>query len=327
MVLGMAVAGVGLAFGLLMWLIKRQVVSPLSVAVGQIGRLDVRADAGRHEGDYRTIVDGINRTLEAVIDPLNVAAEYIDQISKGEIPPPITQQFKGDFNEIKRNLNACIAALNLMRKDVRTLAAAALSGQLQVRADVSPHQGAFRSIVGGFNETLNAVIGPLNVAAEYVDRISKGDIPPRITDQYQGDFNAIRNNLNTCIDAINALIADAAMLAGAAVEGRLTTRADSGRHQGDFKKIVQGVNDTLDAVIGPLTLAADYVRRIGNGDIPAKITASFQGDFDGLKRSLDACIDGLAGLQESNAVVQLLTVNDLTRRVEGHYQGVFAEVA
>ena len=56
------------------------------------------------------------------------------------------------------------------------------------------------------------MIGPLNVAAEYVDRISKGDIPPKITDSYNGDFNEIKNNLNTCIDAVNALVADASML-------------------------------------------------------------------------------------------------------------------
>ena len=58
------------------------------------------------------------------------------------------------------------------------------------------------------NDTLDAVIGPLNVSAEYVDRISKGDIPPKITDNYNGDFNEIKNNLNACIDAINALVAE-----------------------------------------------------------------------------------------------------------------------
>ena len=75
------------------------------------------------------------------------------------------------------------------------------------------------------NETLDAVIGPLNVAAEYVDRISKGDIPPKITDSYNGDFNEIKNNLNTCIDAVNALVADA----GDAGEG------GGGRQAGDAR--------------------------------------------------------------------------------------------
>ncbi|ENO74311.1 putative methyl-accepting chemotaxis protein, partial [Thauera sp. 63] len=70
----------------------------------------------------------------------------------------------------------------------------------------------------------DAVIGPLNVAADYVDRIAKGAIPARITDPYNGDFNTLKNNLNTAIDAINALVADAGMLSRAAVEGKLATR-------------------------------------------------------------------------------------------------------
>ena len=59
------------------------------------------------------------------------------------------------------------------------------------------------------------------MAAEYVDRISKGDIPPKITDSYNGDFNEIKNNLNQAIDAVSALVADAKMLSKAAVEGKL----------------------------------------------------------------------------------------------------------
>ena len=127
---------------------------------------------------------------------------------------------------------------------------AAVEGKLATRADASKHQGDFRKIVAGVNDTLDAVIGPLNVAAEYVDRISKGDIPPRITDSYNGDFNEIKNNLNQCIDAINALVDDANMLAKAAMEGKLNTRADANRHFGDFRRVVAGVNNTIDRLVG-----------------------------------------------------------------------------
>ena len=118
-----------------------------------------------------------------------------------------------------------------------------MEGKLATRADASKHQGDFRKIVQGVNDTLDAVIGPLNVAAKYVDQISKGAIPAKITDNYNGDFNEIKNNLNMCIDAVNALVADAERAVKAAVEGKLATRADASKHQGDFRKIVQGVND------------------------------------------------------------------------------------
>ncbi|MBF0501737.1 MAG: methyl-accepting chemotaxis protein [Candidatus Riflebacteria bacterium] len=260
------------------------------------GKLDTRADATKHGGDFRKIVEGVNGTLDSVIGPLNVAAEYVDRISKGDIPKKITDTYNGDFNEIKNNLNTCIDAVNLLVGDAAVLARAAKEGKLDTRADATKHGGDFRKIVEGVNETLDSVIGPLNVAAEYVDRISKGDIPNKITDTYNGDFNEIKNNLNTCIDAVNLLVGDAGVLVKAAIEGRLATRADASRHGGDFRKIVEGVNKTLDAVIGPLNVAARYVDLISRGDIPTKITDTYNGDFNEIKNNLNNCVDAVNGL-------------------------------
>ncbi len=41
--------------------------------------------------------------------------------------------------------------------------------------------------------------------------------------------------------ALNAMLADAALLPKAAVEGKLATRADATKHQGDYRKVVEGV--------------------------------------------------------------------------------------
>ena len=220
------------------------------------GRLATRADASKHQGDFRKIVQGVNDTLDAVIGPLNVAAKYVDDISKGAIPPKIADAYNGDFNTIKNNLNQCIDVVNALVADAGVLARAAIEGKLATRADASKHQGDYRKIVQGVNDTLDAVIGPLNVAARYINDISKGAIPPRIIDTYNGDFNTIKNNLNTCIDAVIALVSDANMLAQAAADGELATRADASKHQGDFRRIVEGVNNTLDTVIAPLKAAA-----------------------------------------------------------------------
>jgi methyl-accepting chemotaxis protein len=260
------------------------------------GKLATRADASKHQGDFRKVVEGVNATLDAVIGPLNVSAEYVDRISKGDIPPRITDNYNGDFNEIKNNLNTCIDAIGQMVADGVGLTQSMLDGNLAARADASRHQGDFRKLIEGFNLTLDNVIKPLNVSAEYVDRISKGDIPPRITDNYNGDFNEIKNNLNTCIDAVNAMVADGVLLTKAAVEGKLATRADATKHQGDFRKVVEGVNATLDAVIGPLNVSAEYVDRISKGDIPPKITDSYNGDFNEIKNNLNVCIDAVSAL-------------------------------
>ena len=292
------------------------------------GKLATRADATKHQGDFRKVVQGVNDTLDSVIRPLNVAAEYVDRISKGDIPNKITDNYNGDFNEIKNNLNTCIDAVNKLVADAGILAKAAVDGKLATRADATKHQGDFAVIVTGVNNTLDAVIRPLNVAAEYVDRISKGDIPNKITDNYNGDFNEIKNNLNVCIDAVNKLVADAGILAKAAVEGKLATRADAEKHQGDFRKVVQGVNETLDSVIRPLNVAAEYVDRISKGDIPNKITDTYNGDFNEIKNNLNTCIDAVNKLVDDAGILSKAAMEGklATRADATRHQGDFRKV-
>jgi methyl-accepting chemotaxis protein len=347
------------------------------------GKLDYRADPSKYQGEHAELIKKTNSLIDAILVPFNVTAEYVDRISKGDIPPKITDIYKGDYNEIKNNLNVCIDSINLLISDAKMLARAANDGKLDTRANATKHYGDFRTIVDGVNKTLDNVIGPLNIAAEYVDRISKGDIPPKITDRYNGDFNEIKNNLNQCIDILNSLvntmsantglqkggdieafadfslfagvykdlikgynegmeihvnnilmilnllneysdgnfqkemavlpgkqilatttmnllrqnilnlINDTNMLAKAAADGKLDARADAMKHNGDFRKIISGINKTLDNVIGPLNIAAEYVDRISNGDIPAKITDNYHGDFNEIKNNLNSLIDSL----------------------------------
>jgi len=116
------------------------------------------------------------------------------------------------------------------------------------------------------------------------------------------------------------------MLSRAALEGKLDIRADASKHQGEYRKVVEGVNDTLDAVIGPLNVAAEYVERISRGDIPQKITDNYNGDFNEIKNNLNNCIDGLQGLVECNTILQRMAVNDQTKSVEGEYVGIYASM-
>ena len=226
-----------------------------------------------NEGNLKhTICYYLDKTAEkcAITEILSLTSA----LSNGKRLEKSTTEFQGDYACIQENINHLIEIYINLHQKTGLLSTAITRGDLSVRIDPQGFKGSWEALAFGLNATLDAVIGPLNVAAEYVDRISKGDIPPKITDSYNGDFNEIKNNLNTCIDAVNFLVSDAKMLSEAAVNGALNTRAEATKHQGDFKAIVDGVNATLDAVIGPLNIAAEYVDRIAKGDIPPKITDS-----------------------------------------------------
>jgi methyl-accepting chemotaxis protein len=243
------------------------------------GRLATRADASRHQGDFRMIVEGLNSTLDAIVKPLNVTSGYLDNIAKGNIPAKITEQYQGDYSLIINNLNTCIDAVNALVIDANELAAAAQNGALSTRADAGKHNGDFRKVIDGLNSTLDAVVKPLTVTSEYLENIARGHIPAKITDHYPGDYSQIIDNLNTSITAVNNLVADTNLLAEAAGEGRITVRADADKHQGDFRKIIEGVNSTLDMVVDPIIAVTEAVETIttaaneissGNADLSAR---------------------------------------------------------
>jgi methyl-accepting chemotaxis protein len=277
------------------------------------GKLAVRADAAKHQGDFKKVIEGFNLSLDNVIKPLNVSAEYVDRISKGDIPPKITDTYNGDFNEIKNNLNVCIDALARVVADGVGLTQSMLEGKLAVRADAAKHQGDFKKLIEGFNLTLDNVIKPLNVSAEYVDRISKGDIPPKITDTYQGDFNEIKNNLNVCIDSITALVTETGLLIGASAEGKLATRADITKHQGDFRKILAGVNEMLDAILVPIGEGNRVLRLIRGGNLREKVEIACNGDHEKMKNAINGVHTWLTDLV---AYVTKLANGDLSATVE-----------
>jgi methyl-accepting chemotaxis protein len=284
------------------WFISKSISKVLAALIGEAtrlsqaavdGKLQTRGNPDLVSEEFRPIVTGVNATLDAVIGPLNVAAQYVDRISKGDIPEKISDNYNGDFNEIKTNLNRCITAVNAMIADAAMLAQAAVDGKLATRADATRHQGDFRKIVEGVNSTLDSVIGPLNVAAGYVDRISKGDIPEKITDNYNGDFNAIKTNLNRCIDAINGLIGETIALASAAAQGELDARADEGKYQGKFRAIIQGMNKTLEGFVVPVRDIGEVLKRLAKKDFSKAVEKEYPGAYGQLRDNVNSVVTSI----------------------------------
>jgi methyl-accepting chemotaxis protein len=229
----------------------------------------------------------------AISKQLRKTVGVLDKVAAGDLSERFQTKSKDEFAQVSASLNTVSDSIGLLIADAGMLSKAAVEGKLATRADATKHQGDYRKVVQGVNETLDAVIGPLNMAARYVDDISKGNIPAKITDNYNGDFNSIKNNLNQCIEAVNLLVADADMLAKAAVEGKLATRADATKHQGDFRKVVEGVNKTLDLVITPVNEVTAVFKKMADGDLTSNVTGNYLGDFDILKTALNSSLESI----------------------------------
>ena len=65
-------------------------------------------------------------------------------------------------------------------------------------------------------------------------------------------------------NALKAMVDDAGKLEKAAIEGRLTIRADAFLHKGDCQKIVTGVNNLLDEIVPSINKTSELVQEIAS---------------------------------------------------------------
>ena len=342
-------------------------VTRLVQAVQQ-GKLTERPQLELFSGKDRTVLETIGRMFEGIAQLLRVNRDNILKFANGELPSRMENNCQGDFELMKDAWNALIEFVQMRNADIQALTDAVEEGRLGVRADISKYKGFNGALIGRINGLLDTVVVPLNVATRCIGDIAKGEIPARITDNYKGDFNLIKNNLNACIEglgglvevnavmqrfavndyttavqgayqgifaevatatnhscdrikrvvevtrdiaagdyrahltqlkkdgkrsemdmlvpafismmeAIEAMANDTETLSRAGLEGELSTRADASKHQGEYRKIVEGINATLDAVVGPLKDVSATLDQLAGGDLTAQLTGEYAGDF------------------------------------------------
>jgi len=139
------------------------------------------------------------------------------------------------------------------------------------------------AIVSGF--IVRGILRPVSAMVEAVGKLGRGEMPAHDAVDYGLEFNQLKEGLNSAVLGVQALIADSVMLSQAAVEGKLSTRADVSKHQGDYRKIIAGVNTTLDTVIVPLTQVRNMLVGMEQGDMTQQITEHYRGELEELRNA------------------------------------------
>ncbi len=207
-----------------------------------------------------------------IVKPLKDLLAATDKLAVGDLNVDIKTTSKDEFGVIAQSFKAMVNSINLLIADADMLAKAAIAGKFATRADTAKHHGDFRKIIKGVNDTLDAVIGPLNVAADYVSRISKGDIPQVITEVYNGDFNEIKNNLNTLIEATREITKLAQEIAG----GNLMINVKNRSEQDKLMQALALMVEKLTAVVTNVASSTNQIL-VGSEDMSAKSEQISQG--------------------------------------------------
>jgi len=240
------------------------------------GQLSDRGKPEQFQGAYAEIVRGVNIMLDAILLPIGEGNRILTQVSNGKIDELIAQTYKGDHEKMKQAINNIAVVLQSLQKELARLTDASNAGQLSERGKHDQFRGAYSEIVRGVNSILDAVITPLKFTAVYVDRISKGDLPPTITDTYHGDFNLIKDNLNALIAAMGEITDAADEMANGNLTVALRERSPQDKLMQALSAMVAGITRVVSDIRGIAGEVASASQAISTTSIEVSKGASSQ---------------------------------------------------
>lgn len=195
---------------------------------------------------------GIGREITR---PLKNAVTVSHRIAEGDLTQDIKVNSKDETGQLLIAMQQMTEKIHRVLQETNTLIQAVQDGKLDTRSNTEAFGGSWRELVSGLNNMIDAVITPFNLTAKYIDQVAKGDIPEKISAEYKGDFNEIKNNVNLLIGVMNAIT----RLAEEMAAGNLTIEAKERSVQDRLMQALNVMIRRLSGVVMDVKTAADNV--------------------------------------------------------------------
>lgn len=277
-------------------------MAQLSAAHAQ-GDIDALLDISQFDGDFKAVAQGVNQMVTAYVSDTEKFIAVMDNIGRGDLTvqleamPGQKAAMNKSVDRIRGNLKGIVDSVNWVNAEHD-------KGNIDMTLRADMFKGQFSLLATSINNIVAGHIALNQKAMACVQAFGDGNFDAPL-EQFPGQKAKINQTIEQVRSNLKALNADAQMLAEAAREGRVTVRANAAKHPGDYRKIVEGMNQTLDMIVEPVLTVKTAAESI---NIAAKEIA--QGNADLSRRTEDqaanlektaSSMDQLASTVKQNA--------------------------
>lgn len=268
------------------------------VGASVAGELDVRADATQHHGDFRLIIEGTNEMLDAVKNPLDVAFQFIHNLENGIPQDDIENTYQGAYAGLVDNLNNVHHSINTLVDETRMLGEAGQRGDLQARADEGKLKGIYAQVIHGINEAFEGLQRPMDDVIERLNSIKNGVDSLELDNPYQGYPAHMIDTLLEMYHSLHSMMEESQKLVQSGRAGNLDMRGSAEKLHGAQIEVVQGFNDTLDAISVPVHEAVTVLGKMAMNDLQTPMSEEYQGEMKELAQSINMVRNRLLKIEE-----------------------------
>lgn len=156
-------------------------------------------------------------------------------------------------------------------KDVNDLIEAAMAGELSKRLSLDGKVDFTYDIANKINQMLDAITQPLNTMGDYLQCISEGIMPERITDDYQGDYNIYKKNMNRTTNILKGFVDSVQYVINEQTKGDIDALLHADNFRGFYQLMAQGVNSLVTENIADNSKAMACTKSFGESNFDAAL--------------------------------------------------------
>lgn len=187
------------------------IVAPINEAEQVMHRMAVNdytiEITGEYQGKFQQFAESINSVRNRLLSLQDVFIRMAQgDFSRIEEFEAIGQYSEND--QLSPSVLRMMQTINDVIVEAETLADSAVKGNLNVSGNEDKFEGRYKDIIIGMNNILRAINEPLQETLSVLDEMAKGNLSVEMVGTYQGDYEKIKQSVNTTIDNFNELLYD-----------------------------------------------------------------------------------------------------------------------
>lgn len=261
------------------------------VAAGEIN-VSISTETTGEIGDFANALNELVTNIKNYKNSIKLLAE---NIVEGNLDERIdAKNYKGFYGEMVNNVNIM---LNSVIEPL--IEAENVLGTIALNDYTLEMSGKYKGTLGEFKEKVNSVRARLLSIQDAIIRVSKGDTSrleefKKIGKRSEND--KMMPSVTNMMETIHNLIAEVNMLTKNSVAGNLNVKGDVNKFEGEYRYVIEGINNTLDAVITPLNEVNVVLGKLAVNDYSQSITGHYEGGFKELSDSVNGVHTRLVSL-------------------------------
>ncbi|HEY9062434.1 MAG TPA: methyl-accepting chemotaxis protein [Pseudobacteroides sp.] len=180
--------------------------------------------------------------------------------------------------------------------------------------------------VGRLKKAFMEMTNDIKLKTDAAWEIAKGNLDVKII--VRSDKDNLAKSMDKLKNTLHEMVLDTKTLTDAAMSGLLSTRADSQKHHGEFRKIVEGINSTLDAIVEPMNDISGVMSEVAKGNLSVLMKNEYKGEYSKLSDSVNTTIFNLKGIvDEISYVLKQISEGNMDIDEVREYDGDFRHIS